>query len=142
MLRTLDNDSIHRICSGQVVIDLASAIKELIENAIDSGATLIEIKLKDMGLESIEVSDNGCGIEPNDYNTLATKHCTSKLDKFSDLDQLKSFGFRGEALNALCELSSHFTVLTKQKSQSLGYQLFFNSDGRSVTTVMCLLTLV
>jgi DNA mismatch repair protein PMS2 len=63
------------------------------------------LQLKEMGSESIEVSDNGCGIDPSNYANIALKHHTSKLSNFNDLNSVASFGFRGEALNALCELS-------------------------------------
>lgn len=99
---------------------------------MDSGATSIEVKLKDMGLESIEVTDNGSGIEKDNYETLALKHHTSKLAEFADLENgyVTSFGFRGEALNAVCELSRNFTVTTKQASETVGFALSFNRNGK------------
>ena len=66
------------------------------------------IQLKEMGSESIEVSDNGSGIDPSNYSNIALKHHTSKLCDFIDLNSVSSFGFRGEALNALCELSGMY----------------------------------
>ena len=130
MIQAIDQESVHKICSGQVITDLASAVKELIENSLDSGATLIEIKLKNMGGDSIEVSDNGGGIEPSNYAGLAMKHHTSKLQTFSDLNSVASFGFRGEALNALCELSGSFGVMTRQSGESVASKLSFQRDGR------------
>ena len=104
----------------------------MLENSLDSGATTIEVKLKEMGMESIEVSDNGSGIDNNNYETLALKHHTSKLADFSDLEEgkISSFGFRGEALNALCELSRDFTVSTKQEGEKVGFALSFSRDGK------------
>lgn len=130
MIQAIDESSIRLICSGQVVVDLATAVKELVENAIDAGAAVVDVKLKDMGLESIEVCDNGAGIDPCNYENIALKHFTSKLQQFEDLEQLHSFGFRGEALNALCELSGQFSVTTRQANQELGYQLTFDTLGR------------
>jgi DNA mismatch repair protein PMS2 len=69
------------------------------------------LQLKEMGSESIEVSDNGCGIDPSNYANIALKHHTSKLSNFNDLNSVASFGFRGEALNALCELSGKSFLL-------------------------------
>ena len=132
MIHAIDESSVRLICSGQVVVDLATAVKELVENAIDAGATVVDIKLKDMGLEHIEVSDNGAGIDPCNYDSIALKHFTSKLNQFEDLEQLQSFGFRGEALNALCELSGRFSVTTRQSVQEIGYQLTFDTLGRYV----------
>lgn len=103
---------------------------KLVENALDANATIIEIKLKNYGIDSIEVSDNGDGISPRDYAGVAMKHYTSKLHSFSDLSSVTSFGFRGEALNALCELSGGFSVLTKQRGQDLAAALSFHRDGR------------
>ena len=100
------------------------------ENALDAGSTSVEIKVKEMGADSIEVSDNGSGIHESNYSGIALKHHTSKLQEFSDLDTVKSFGFRGEALNALCELSAGFTVSTRQPAKQVGASLSFGKDGR------------
>ncbi len=103
-IKAIDGKSVHQICSGQVILSLATAVKELVENSIDANATNIEIKLKDYGIESIEVLDNGDGIEEKDYEALGLKHYTSKIRDFSDLTMIDTFGFRGEALSSLCAL--------------------------------------
>ena len=82
-----------------------------------------------MGSELIEVSDNGSGIDPQNYESIALKHHTSKLQNFSDLESISSFGFRGEALNALCELSGEFIVITRMAEQQIGATLTFQKDG-------------
>lgn len=130
MIGRIDPVSISKICSGQVVVDLSSAVKELIENCLDAKATLVEINLTDMGSASIEVSDNGIGIANSNYSSVALKHHTSKLTDFTDLDGISTFGFRGEALNALCELSANFVVSTKQVDQDVGNTLKYSSSGR------------
>lgn len=122
-IQAIDRESVTKICSGQVVVDLATAVKELVENAVDAGATSVEVKLKDMGVTSIEVSDNGAGIDPNNYANLALKHYTSKLTTFQDLQSVSSFGFRGEALNALCELSGSLGVATRRAEDAAGASL-------------------
>ena len=129
-IKAIDKSSIQRICSGQVVVDLASAVKELVENALDAFATSVEIKLKNMGLDLIEISDNGTGIKETDYPGLALKHHTSKLLDFTDLKKVGTFGFRGEALNALCELSGSLSIITKESTQSIGANLTFDRNGR------------
>ena len=129
-IHAIDNDSIEKICSGQVIVDLATAVKELVENSLDANATNIEIKLKEDGLTSIEVCDNGDGIEPNNFEGLGLKHHTSKISNFNDLSNVSSFGFRGEALNALCALSGNISITTKHHSQSLGSNLTFAKDGK------------
>lgn len=70
-LKSLDKSTIHRICSGQVIINLANAVKELVENSLDAGARSIEIKLKNYGSESIEVVDDGPGIVEEDFQTIS-----------------------------------------------------------------------
>lgn len=130
MIKSIDTESIHRICSSQVIVDLGSALKELVENSLDAGATSIEIKLRNMGADLIEVSDNAKGIDPVDYDSIAQKHHTSKLRDFEDLEGISSFGFRGEALNALCELSKGFTICTKRAEDSTGKLLKFDKFGR------------
>ncbi|KAH7678710.1 ATPase domain of HSP90 chaperone/DNA topoisomerase II/histidine kinase protein [Dioscorea alata] len=102
VIKSIDRAVIHRICSGQVILDLPSAVKELVENSLDAGATNIEISLKEHGEESFKVIDNGCGISPENFQALALKHHTSKIADFSDLQSLTTFGFRGEALSSLC----------------------------------------
>ena len=103
-IKAIDGRSVHQICSGQVVLNLTAAVKELLENSVDAGASNIEIKLRDYGMENIDVQDNGSGIEEQDYEAVALKHCTSKLRDFADLTTIDSFGFRGEALSSLCAL--------------------------------------
>ena len=73
----LDAETVHRICSNQVVLDLQGCVKELVENSIDAGATNIEIKFMELGSSSVEVIDNGCGIPPAMYAKVTSRHCTS-----------------------------------------------------------------
>lgn len=129
-IKVIEKATVNRICSGQVIVDLATSVKELVENALDAHATSITVTLKEMGVERIEVADNGRGIHSDDYESVALKHFTSKLDNFSDLDSVASFGFRGEALNSICELSEALTVSTKQSSEAVGTVLSFQRDGR------------
>ncbi|KAJ9099264.1 hypothetical protein QFC21_004145 [Naganishia friedmannii] len=129
----IDSDSVHRIHSGQVVLGLDGALKELVENSIDAGATVIEVKIKDNGLESIEVVDNGAGISEADWQSAALKHHTSKISSFDDLSHVDTFGFRGEALSALCALSQSVSICTStQATQPLGRILKFGRDGTLV----------
>jgi len=67
IIKPISKADVHRICSGQVILDLSSAVKELVENSLDAGASSTEVKLKEYGGESFEVGDNGCGISPDDY---------------------------------------------------------------------------
>ncbi|KAH6901460.1 DNA mismatch repair protein [Coprinopsis sp. MPI-PUGE-AT-0042] len=111
-IKPIDKTSIHRITSGQVVIDLQTAVKELVENSVDAGATNIEVRFKHYGLHSVEIMDNGCGIAEEDFDSVALKHHTSKLEVFEDLSTVQTFGFRGEALSSLCALCEQVQVTT------------------------------
>ncbi|KAH9498232.1 Mismatch repair endonuclease pms2 [Bulinus truncatus] len=131
-IQAIDKTSVHKICSGQVVLTLATAVKELVENSIDAGATTVEIKLKEYGSESIEVSDNGHGVDEANFEGLTLKHHTSKLQDFEDLVNVTTFGFRGEALSSLCALSN-MTIVTRHQTAAVGTKLEFDLNGRIVS---------
>uniref|UniRef100_H3D5R7 Mismatch repair endonuclease PMS2 n=1 Tax=Tetraodon nigroviridis TaxID=99883 RepID=H3D5R7_TETNG len=130
-IKAIDKHSVHQICSGQVVLTLATAVKELVENSIDAGATNIDVRLKDCGADLVEVSDNGKGVEEANFEGLTLKHHTSKLRDFTDLIHVETFGFRGEALSSLCALS-HLSVVTCHGSSQVGTKLVFDHKGHLV----------
>ncbi|XP_076814664.1 mismatch repair endonuclease PMS2-like [Clavelina lepadiformis] len=130
-IKAIDKGTVHQICSGQVVLDLATAIKELVENSLDAGANCVEVKLKDWGLEQVEVIDNGSGVEKKNFAALTLKHQTSKLRDFSDLEAAGTFGFRGEALSSLCALCD-VTISTKYANETIAYKLDYNHDGHII----------
>ncbi|KAI1784264.1 DNA mismatch repair protein MutL [Ganoderma leucocontextum] len=131
-IKVLDPGSVHKISSGQVVVDLQTAVKELVENSLDAGATSIEVRFKDHGLESFEVIDNGSGIPSQDHDYIALKHHTSKLASFTDLETVTTFGFRGEALSSLCALSDALSVTTATAADApAGTVIEFDRTGKA-----------
>lgn len=138
-IKAIEAKAVHQIQSGQVIVDLCSVVKELVENSLDAGATTLEVRFKNYGLESIEVQDNGSGIDPANYESVALKHYTSKLSSYDDLSTLETFGFRGEALSSLCALSNFYMTTAQANDAPKGTKLEFNVVGslKSTSTVAC-----
>lgn len=135
-IKPLSKEAVHQICSNQVIISLSAALKELVENSLDAKASVIEVYLDNYGSESIEVVDNGEGILPHNFPSICLKHFTSKLSEFSDLQELRTFGFRGEALSSMCAVSD-VSVLTRHLSEEVGYCLEYDTSGQLVKKSPC-----
>src|SRR5437870_3571088 len=101
-IHKLAPEEIQKIAAGEVVERPANAVKELLENAIDAGATQISLYIEDGGKELIRIVDNGCGMSPEDALIAIEHHATSKLRNVHDLKTITTFGFRGEALSSIC----------------------------------------
>ncbi len=110
------------IAAGEVVDRPASVIKELLENAIDSGADRITVEIQNGGVTFMRVSDNGCGIEPEDLPVAIRRHATSKIKDAEDLDGIMTLGFRGEALAAIASVS-HMRIISKTADSETGAML-------------------
>ncbi|MCL2618207.1 MAG: DNA mismatch repair endonuclease MutL [Defluviitaleaceae bacterium] len=104
-IRVLDDSTINKIAAGEVVSRPASAVKELVENAIDAGASQITVEIRDGGTSYIRVSDNGRGIGRGQTELAFTRHATSKITTSEDIDEVMSLGFRGEALASLAAVA-------------------------------------
>lgn len=122
MIRILDKNVSDKIAAGEVVESPLSVVKELVENSIDAGAKNIAVQIKGNGSEYIRVSDDGCGIAGDEVETAFKRHATSKLEKFSDLNNLHTLGFRGEALASIVKVSG-VIMYTKRREDSLGTEL-------------------
>lgn len=107
----LDDSLSNKIAAGEVVERPASVVKELLENSIDAGGTVIEIHIEEAGLQSIRIIDNGDGIEKEDVQTAFKRHATSKIKDENDLFRIRTLGFRGEALPSIASVS-YFTLKT------------------------------
>ncbi|KAG0662577.1 hypothetical protein C6P45_001087 [Maudiozyma exigua] len=112
LIKAIDISDVNRITSGQVITDLISAVKELLDNSIDAGANQIDLIFQNYGIDSIECSDNGSGINEANFQTLTLKHYTSKLNEFNDIMNIVTLGFRGEALFSLCNISKLIITTT------------------------------
>ena len=121
-IRVLDPSVVGRIAAGEVVERPSSVAKELIENAIDAGATAVTIDIKNGGIDSLRVTDNGCGIAPSQVALAFENHATSKLKTAEQLDDIRTLGFRGEALPSIAAVS-HVEMTTREKGAASGVRL-------------------
>jgi DNA mismatch repair protein MutL len=119
LIHVLSDETINKIAAGEVVERPANVVKELVENAIDSGADAITVEIKDGGISMIRVTDNGSGISKEDIPKAFLRHATSKIEDSTDLLAIRSLGFRGEALSsiaAVCQVE----LMTKSKDSVIG----------------------
>ena len=129
-INELDKNTIDQIAAGEVVERPASVVKELVENAIDSGATAITVEIKGGGIDMIRVTDNGSGIEKSEIRKAFKRHATSKLKSIDDLFKIHSLGFRGEALSSISSVAQ-VDLITKTREDLVGIR-YSISGGEEV----------
>lgn len=122
-IHVLDETTINQIAAGEVVERPASVIKELVENAIDAGATSIEVEIAEGGIEYMRITDNGCGMSEVDARLAVLRHATSKIRSADDLYDIASLGFRGEAIASIASVSK-FTLRTRQETDDMGTRIY------------------
>ena len=118
-IKVLSQEVADKIAAGEVAERPSAVVKERVENSMDAGATSIEVEIRKGGIEYIRVSDNGCGIEPNQVETAFLRHATSKLRSIDDLYMIDTMGFRGEALASICAVAE-VEVITKTAENEEG----------------------
>ena len=118
-IRLLPEIVANQIAAGEVVDNPASAIKEMMENSIDAGASSLTVNFRNAGLELIQIVDDGCGMSPMDARMAFDRHATSKIETFDDIYRLQTFGFRGEALASIAAVSQ-VELRTRQADDEIG----------------------
>ncbi|MFA6075205.1 MAG: DNA mismatch repair endonuclease MutL [Negativicutes bacterium] len=142
-IKVLDTNTADKVAAGEVVERPASVVKELVENAIDAGSTNIEIETENGGMSLIRVSDNGRGMSPADAELSVRRHATSKIRTIEDLFQVRSMGFRGEALPSIAAVTK-FTLASRNSAADFattvlltgGLDLQIDNCGRAIGTTV------
>ena len=122
LIRQLPVGLVNKIAAGEVIERPASVVKETLENSIDAGANFVEVCVEGGGIDLIRISDSGYGIEPEQLELALAPHATSKLQSSDDLFDVRTLGFRGEALASIAEIS-HLTLRSRVAANDSGYEL-------------------
>uniref|UniRef100_A0A8C6D1K3 PMS1 homolog 1, mismatch repair system component n=1 Tax=Moschus moschiferus TaxID=68415 RepID=A0A8C6D1K3_MOSMO len=131
-MKQLPAATVRLLSSSQIITSVVSVVKELIENSLDAGATSIDVKLENYGFDKIEVRDNGEGIKAIDAPVMAVKYYTSKISSHEDLENLTTYGFRGEALGSICCIAE-VSITTKTAADSFSTQYVLDGGGHIIS---------
>lgn len=134
-IRILPSNIANMIAAGEVVQRPASVVKELMENSVDAGADQVTVAIQDAGRTLIQVIDNGCGMSPDQAVLCFERHATSKIATVEDLDNILTFGFRGEALASVAAVAE-VTLKTRREEDEVGCEVVY-ADSRHVSTEEC-----
>ena len=131
-LHALPQEATRALASSQTIQHPASVIKELVDNAIDAGASAVFVEISSNSIDTIQVRDNGQGIASGDHDGLTRRHYTSKLRGLEDLPLVggRSMGFRGEALASILEMSKTLSITTKTGQDAVGTSLQYSRAGK------------
>ena len=133
----LDELTINQIAAGEVIERPASVVKEMMENSIDAGATNITVEIKNGGISYIRITDNGKGISRDDVELAFERHATSKIRSAEDLKEVKSMGFRGEALASIAAISN-VELISKTEDSEIGTKISVEGgDILNIEDVAC-----
>uniref|UniRef100_A0A8C9HHN5 PMS1 homolog 1, mismatch repair system component n=1 Tax=Piliocolobus tephrosceles TaxID=591936 RepID=A0A8C9HHN5_9PRIM len=127
-MKQLPAATVRLLSSSQIITSVVSVVKELIENSLDAGATSIDVKLENYGFDKIEVRDNGEGIKAVDAPVMAMKYYTSKINSHEDLENLTTYGFRGEALGSICCVAE-VLITTRTAADNFSTQYVLDGSG-------------
>lgn len=137
IIKRLPDSVANQIAAGEVIQRPASVVKELMENAIDAGASLVKVSVRDAGKTLVQVIDDGCGLSASDARTAFDRHATSKITDASDLFAIRTLGFRGEALASIAAIAE-VELRTRRTEDELGTDIRISgSEVRSEETVAC-----
>ena len=130
-IQVLDQTTIDRIAAGEVVERPASVVKELAENAIDARASRITIEIREGGISMLRITDNGDGIAASEVPLAFLRHATSKIREASDLNELSSLGFRGEALSSIAAVS-RVEMITKRREEIAAFRYLIEGGREKI----------
>ncbi|PWM05545.1 MAG: DNA mismatch repair protein MutL, partial [Clostridiales bacterium] len=136
-IQVLSQQIANQIAAGEVVERPASIVKELVENAIDAGATTITVEIQEGGISYLRVTDNGAGIEADQVPVAFLRHATSKIASAADLDQIQTLGFRGEALASIAAVSKVSLTTRTQQAESGTNIVIHGGEVRSCQPAAC-----
>ncbi|XP_023617903.1 PMS1 protein homolog 1 isoform X11 [Myotis lucifugus] len=131
-MKQLPAATVRLLSSSQIITSVVSVVKELIENSLDAGATSIDVKLENYGFDKIEVRDNGEGIKATDAPVMAMKYYTSKINSHEDLENLTTYGFRGEALGSICCVAE-VLITTRTAADNFSTQYVLDGSGHIIS---------